>query len=236
MTADGRAISDRVTFSRSILASVAIRVSRIRLTIHFSPSSGERLRRAERSLSCEKSVSLSAQPSHCEGRGNVRDVNSLMDATVRLADEVPSIVQEIVLELAQEEVIPDDTLRELQLPLCGLKVKLDVEFLKELCDRVRVLILFELHDLDDLPYRMPYARADRGGTCGARRLRLAREHGGDGDVAQDPGCCGLNGVEVGGGEERLEEEGAACGVVEVDEEGPVHEPGARMERREGLRM
>lgn len=37
-------------FSRSILASAAIRVSRMRLTIHFSPSSGVRLRRAERSL------------------------------------------------------------------------------------------------------------------------------------------------------------------------------------------
>ena len=38
------------TFSRSILASAPIRVSRIKLTIHFSPSSCERLRRSERFL------------------------------------------------------------------------------------------------------------------------------------------------------------------------------------------
>jgi len=39
------------TFSRSILASEAIRVSRMRfkLTIHFSPSPGERLRRCDMS-------------------------------------------------------------------------------------------------------------------------------------------------------------------------------------------
>ena len=47
------------TFSRSILASAAIRVSRMRLTIHFSPSSGERLSRAERSLG-EKISALSS--------------------------------------------------------------------------------------------------------------------------------------------------------------------------------
>lgn len=55
------------TFSRSILASAAVRVSRMRLTIHFSPSSGERLRRAERSLR-EKSGSVSTYPSHCDER------------------------------------------------------------------------------------------------------------------------------------------------------------------------
>ena len=120
--------------------------------------------------------------------------------------------------------------------LRSLKVKLDVELLEELGDGVRVLILFELYNLDDLPYRVPHARAHRrtsGCTC---RLRPAREHGGDGDVAQDPGRGGLDGVEVGGGEECLEEESAASGVVEVDEEGPVHEPGTRVERREGLRV
>jgi len=41
----------RRTFSRSIFASAPIRMSRIRFTIHFSPSSCERLSRAERSLS-----------------------------------------------------------------------------------------------------------------------------------------------------------------------------------------
>jgi len=38
------------TFSRSILASAPIRVSRMRLTIHFSPSSFERLSLSDKSL------------------------------------------------------------------------------------------------------------------------------------------------------------------------------------------
>ena len=47
---------------------------------------------------------------------NKRDVDPLMYATVRLADEVPSVVRKIFPDLAQEKVIPDDALGELKLP------------------------------------------------------------------------------------------------------------------------
>lgn len=40
----------RRTFPRSILASAPMRVSRMRFTIHFSPSSRDRFKRSERSL------------------------------------------------------------------------------------------------------------------------------------------------------------------------------------------
>jgi hypothetical protein len=43
--------------------------------------------------------------------------------------------------LAQEEIIPDDAFGELQLTLRGLEIKLDVRFLEELGDRVRILTL-----------------------------------------------------------------------------------------------
>ena len=156
-----------------------------------------------------------------------------MNSTIRLADEVPRVIQEILPELVQEEVVRDDALRSLQLALRSLKVELDVELLEEARDGVRVLALLELHDLDELADRVAHARA---GRCAARRglLGLAREHGGDGEVAEDPGRSGLDGVEVRGGEECLEEEGAARGVVEVDEERPVDEPCAGVQGCKGL--
>jgi hypothetical protein len=43
------------------------------------------------------------------------------------------------------------------LTLRGLKIKLDVKFFQELGDRVRILILFQLHNLDDFPYCVPHA-------------------------------------------------------------------------------
>jgi hypothetical protein len=218
------------TFSRSILASAAIRVSRMRLTIHFSPSSGERLSRAERSLG-EKSFSPTCTCTEW-GRNDVRDVDPLVNATVRLADEVSCVIKELLPKLAQEKIVPDDALRELQLALRRLKVKLDIEFLEELGDRVRILVLLKLDDLDDLADRMPHARAH--GCPRAARLRAAREHGRNREVAKDPRRGGLDGVEVGGCEERLEEESTASWVVEVYKEGPVHEPRARVQRSEGL--
>ena len=42
----------------------------------------------------------------------------------------------------------------------------------------------------------------------------------------------MDGVEVGRREEGLEEEGASVRMVEVDKEGPVEEPGARVQLRE----
>lgn len=149
-----------------------------------------------------------------------------MNAAVRLTDEVPGVIEELLPCLAQEKIICDDALRELQLTLRGLKIKLNVKFFEELGDGVRILILFQLHNLDDLPYCVPHARAHWRRPGCARRLRPAREHSGDGEVAQDPGCGGLDGVEVSGCEECFEEECAACWVVEIHKEGPMHEPSA----------
>ncbi|SRR6266403_941753 len=121
-----------------------------------------------------------------------------MNAAVRLTDEIPCVIKELLSYLAQEEVIPNDAFCELQLTLCGLEIELDVKFPEEFRNRVRILILFQLHDLDNLPYCVPHARA-HGRRCGCtRRLRPPGEHGGDGEVAQDPGCGGLDGVEIGG--------------------------------------
>ena len=56
-TGSGGRVISITFFSKSILASAPMRVSRMRLTIHFSPSSGERLRRSERLLFKNKKAS-----------------------------------------------------------------------------------------------------------------------------------------------------------------------------------
>ncbi len=88
-----------------------------------------------------------------------------MNAAVGLTDEVPCVIKELLSYLAQEEIIPDDAFCKLQLMLRGLEIKLDVKFLKEFCDWVRILVLFQLHDLDHLPYCIPHTRA-HGRRCG----------------------------------------------------------------------
>ena len=90
------------------------------------------------------------------GRNNARDVDALVDATVRLTNQVPCIIKELLPKLAQEKIVSNDAFRQLQLALCRLKVKLDIEFLEELGDWVRILVLFKLDDLDDLADRMPH--------------------------------------------------------------------------------
>lgn len=146
-----------------------------------------------------------------------------MYAAVRLADQVPRVVHEVFPELAQEEVVRDDGLGFPKLLLRSLKVELDVELLEELRDRVLILVLLHLDDLDNFADRMANARGEGAGG------RFAREDGCGSEIAQDPWRGRLDGVEVGRGEEGFEKEGASLGVVEVDEEGPMEEPCARVE-------
>ena len=215
-------VQQKRTFSRSILASAPIRVSRMRLTIHFSPSSRERFSLSERSLEGR----ISFHDSSANRCHYVRDVYALVYPAVRLGDEVPRVVHEVVAEVPEEEVVRDDRLRLAELLLRGLKVELDVELLEELCDRVLVLVLLHLYDLDDLADRVADARGERA------RRGLAAKNGGSSEVTKDPWGGGLNSVEVDGGEEGLKEEGAPLWMVEVDEEGPVEEPCAGMELAE----
>ena len=135
-----------------------------------------------------------------------------MYPAVRFGDEVARVVHEIVTEVPEEEVVCDDRLRLPKLLLRGLKVELDIQLLEELCDGILILVLLHLDDLDDLANRVAYARGER------TRRGLAREDGGGGEVPEDPWTRRLDGVEVGGLKEGLEEEGASLRVVEVDEE------------------
>ena len=93
------------TFSRSILASVLILVSRIKLRIHFSPSSCERLRRSERLLqvsTCHPTKKLMLS------KNDLRNVNLLIYPAISLADQIS---KKFVFEFAQKEIISNNFFR-----------------------------------------------------------------------------------------------------------------------------
>lgn len=98
---------------------------------------------------------------------NALDINLLVNAAVRLANEVARIVHEVLPEVAEEEVILYHPLRDGQTLLCSLEIEVDIEVLEELCDGVLVLVLFHLDDAHNVPDGMPRTGRRRIG-CFAR--------------------------------------------------------------------
>src|SRR3984957_15485273 len=147
-----RSTRSLVTFSKSIFASAPMRISRMRFTIHFSPSSRERLSRSERWLGARR-----VRQGHRMNVGNTPDVYLLMNPAIRLTNQVPSIVQKLISKLVQEEILPNNLYSKGQLPLCCLKIKLDIKLLQKRGDRVLVLIFFCLYHFHDLSYRIAHS-------------------------------------------------------------------------------
>jgi len=69
---------------------------------------------------------------------------------------MPRVIQKFLPEFTQEEIVCYNLLSKHQLPLRRLEIKLHVKFLEEICNRILILILLRLYDLDDLAYRMAY--------------------------------------------------------------------------------
>lgn len=94
-----------------------------------------------------------------------------------------------------------------------LEVEVDVQRLDEVRDGVVVLVAFLPDDAGQVfQLLLVHARVPAA---------VAVRDDGGGEVAQDPGAVGLDGVDVGGGEEELTEGVARWLVVEEGEEGPV---------------
>ena len=142
------------------------------------------------------------------------NVYPLMYPAVCLADEVPRVLKELVLELVEEEVAADGNLCLAELPLRRLEVKLDVELLQEGSNGILVLVLLHLNDLHDLANGVAHAR--RHLATGHRRC-FPRKDGSSGEVSENPWRRCLDGVEICRREEGLEQEGSPLWVVEVDE-------------------
>jgi hypothetical protein len=164
-------------------------------------------------------------------RSHLPNINLLVNPTVRLCNEVPRILEELILEFSQEEVVRHHLFRQCQLPLRRLEIELDIELPEELGHRVLVLVALKLHDLHDLLECVPDLAGSTTGASGG--CGFASEDGSGGDVTQDPGAARLDRVEVSRCEEGLEKQGAALLVVKVDEERPVQEPATGVELKEG---
>jgi len=115
------------------------------------------------------------------------DINFLVNAAVRFANEIPRIVHKVLPEVAEEEIIFHHTLCHGQALLRSLEIKIDIQILEELCDRVLVLILLRLDHAHDIP--------DGVSRAGGRRIgSFARYDSGASQVAQDPRGGGLDRV------------------------------------------
>jgi hypothetical protein len=57
---------------------------------------------------------------------HARDINSLVNATISPTDQVAGIVQELVSRVFQIQIIPNNSLRRCQFPLCKLKDSRDL--------------------------------------------------------------------------------------------------------------
>ena len=129
----------------------------------------------------------------------------------------------------EEEVVAQNLVGLAELLLGLLEVEVDVESLDELADGVAVLVGFLSDDADQvlelLLVRVLAVLASRAVTVG---------DDGSGEIAQDPGASGLNGVDVGGGEEEVGELIAGGLVVEEGEERPVNQPAAVLELGQGV--
>lgn len=78
-----------------------------------------------------------------------RDIDLLVNADIGLTDYKSGVLEEFVLELAQEEVIVEYALCFAQPSLGAFKVKIPVQIRKELSDGVFVLIRLSLQNLYD---------------------------------------------------------------------------------------
>ncbi len=126
----------------------------------------------------------------------------------------------------EEEIGPQDLFGFDEFLLRLFKVKIDVQRLDEIRHRVVILVSFLPHDPSQVfelllvQTRVPAAVS-------------VRDDGG-GEVAQDPGAIGLNGIDVWGGEEEFAEGVASGFVIEEWEEGPMDQPRTVLQLGQGI--
>ena len=135
-------------------------------------------------------------------------------------------IDKLVGGAEQEEVVFENLLGLAQLLLGLLKVKVDVQCLDEVGDGVAVLVAL-LPDYPDQVLELLLV------LIRVAALVAVCDDGG-GEVAQDPGAVGLDGVDVRGREEHVGEALAGGLVVEEGEQRPVDQPCAVLQLCEGV--
>ena len=84
------------------------------------------------------------------------NINPLVYPAIGFTNQIPRIIQKLPPKPAQEEIIRHDPLSKRQLSLRRLEIKLHVKLLEEIRNRILVLVLLRLYDLDNLAYRVAY--------------------------------------------------------------------------------
>ncbi len=154
----------------------------------------------------------------------VLDIDALVNLAIRLGNQMPRSLDEGVGSRDEEKVSTEDLLSLDEFLLRLLEVEVDIQGLDEVGDGVVVLVpLLPNNTGQVLQLLVVQARV---------AAAVAVRDDGGGEVAQDPGAVGLDGVDVGRGEEEVAEGVARGLVVEEGEERPVDQPGAVLQLRE----
>lgn len=156
----------------------------------------------------------------------ITDVHAAEDLAVALADEVTSGLDKGVGGRGEEEVAAADLLGGAESFTGSVEVVCDVEGVDELSDGVGVLVGLLADVADDILELLLLSRAvARAGAAG---------DDGSNQVAQGPRARGLDGVDVGGGEEHVQDGVAGSIKVEQREQRPVDKHGAVVELSTGV--
>jgi len=143
-------------------------------------------------------------------------VNALVDLAVGLKDQVPGVVEKQLKDALKEEVVLHHLLALAQGLLGAIKVKVDVEGLHELGQRVTVVVRLLLDEGNNVLHRLT-----------ATALAQDRR---DSEVSQDVRAGSLDGLPVGGLQQDLEQQVTSILVVEEDEQTPVNDPSSLLEQ------
>ena len=140
-----------------------------------------------------------------------------MDPAECLKDHHPRVLDKVIQTRHEEEIIDEHGLAIPELLLGAVKVKVDVEVLDEAGDGILVGVGFFLDHLDQVLHHVP-----PGALVDDDR---------SGQISQDPGARGLDGVQVGLlVEEQVDDQVLTLVVVEEDEQTPVDQPGPLLQR------
>lgn len=103
------------------------------------------------------------------------DSDALMNAAEGLEREQASVLDELVVKSGQEEVVGQHLIALSQLDLSTVKVKVNVQTLDELGDRILVVVRLLLYDLHQVFHDVLATFADYGRRCDvAKYVRTCR--------------------------------------------------------------
>lgn len=153
-----------------------------------------------------------------------------MNPTIRFRNQMSRTLNKLLRQTSQEKITLQHRLNLHQLLLRQFEIKINIQSRNKLSNRIRILIRLLLNDTNEF--------ANLFLICIRITFAEMGSHYGGSNVSKDPGGGGLDGVDVGGGEEEFAEGFATVFGVEEGEEGPVDQPRSMVQLyrwiREGL--